>query len=138
MFTREIPALQYLPLNRLTVFFINPRHRKIRIGVGIFSAPVKSTPVVPNGGDRTTRKRHVCRHAIRKQLIPHHKLTLIKFYIVNGNTNEILSIITNRYCLRELYLLIHYDRSDDEHRRHTNLDNHEKLAGQCSKFANAK
>src|SRR5258706_11630387 len=129
MFTRKIPACQYPPLDRLTVFFINPRHRKIRIGVGIFSAPVKSTPVVPNGGDRTTRKRHICRNAIRKQLIPHHILTLIKFYIVNGNTNEILSIITNRSCLRELYLLIYDDRSNDEHRRHTNLDNDEKFAG---------
>src|SRR5688572_26903521 len=133
MFTREIPALQYPPSDRLTVFFINPRHRKIWIGVWIFSAPVKSAPVVPNGGDRTTRKRHLCRNAIRKQLIPHHKLTLTKFCIVNGNTNEILSIITNRSCLRELYLLIDDDRSDYEHRRHTNLDNHEKFAGHRSK-----
>src|ERR1041385_7195681 len=129
MFTREIPALQYLPLDRLTVFFINPRHRKIRIGVGIFSAPVKSTPVVPNGGDRATCKSHVCCNTIRKQLVPHHKLTPVEFWIVNGNANEILSIITNRSCLRELYLLIHDDRSDDEYCRHTNLDHHEEFAG---------
>src|SRR5579871_4936703 len=57
---------------------------------------------------------------------------------MNGDANQILSIVTDRTLPRELNLLIHNDRSDNEYHRNTNLDHNQNLAWQRSEFANPK
>src|SRR5882762_3680128 len=138
MIAREISPFQYFPLHSFPILLINPCYREIRIGVGIFSSPAKSAPVIPNSSQWTTGKRNVGRNATRKQLISHDELVLVEFHIVNRDADQILSIVTEGTLLRELNLLIHDNRSDGEDHRNTNLDHYKDLAWQRSEFANPK